>query len=176
MKVVDMTGQRVGRLLVLARAGRTGQGQAKWLCRCGCGREIEVAGQDLRSGGQRSCGCARARPQRTHGKTGTALYRMWRNIINRCEYPQAHNYDRYGGRGITICPEWRQDAAAFMSWCESNGYRPGLEIDRRDNDKGYTPDNCRFVTRLENQHNRSDRRRAALRARQEPAWVGGRFL
>lgn len=145
-------------LVVLARGGRTSGGQAKWLCRCDCGREKEISGPELRGGGQKSCGCHRPSAHRTHGKTGTPLYRMWRNMINRCEYPEAHNYRRYGGRGIAVCAEWRHNAAAFMAWCEANGYRPGLEIDRRDNDKDYGPDNCRFVTRIVNQRNRSDRR------------------
>lgn len=160
--VIDMAGMKIGKLTVMQRAGRIHGGKAAWLCRCECGAEPLIAGAELRHGGQKSCGCSQfanaATARRTHGKSGTALHRLWRNMINRCERKQTHNYQRYGGRGINVCSEWRLDSGAFIAWCEANGYRTGLELDRRNNDKGYSPDNCRFVTRAQNQSNKSSRK------------------
>lgn len=161
MPAIDMTGAQVGLLTVVARSGATKDGKAKWLCRCQCGREKDIAGSELRRG-QVSCGCRQqshaASARRTHGKSRTALHRLWRNMINRCERPQTHNYHRYGGRGISVCAEWRNDAAQFIAWCEGNGWAPGLQLDRIDNDGDYEPSNCRFVTPRENARNRSSRR------------------
>ncbi len=165
-----MQGQRFGKLVVLHRAGRTKDGKATWSCRCDCGIEKDIAGAELRHGGQKSCGCSRLdaarKARRTHGRSRTALHRLWRNMINRCERPQTHNYHRYGGRGVTVCKEWRDDASAFIQWCDENGYQSGLQIDRRDNDRSYSPDNCRFVTPSENARNRSSRR--SRRSSSEP--------
>ena len=83
------------------------------------------------------------------------LVDVYYDIIKRCCDPSSKSYQRYGGRGITMCDEWLHDRQAFFSWCMANGYAPGLQIDRIDNDKGYSPDNCRFVTPAENQHNTS---------------------
>lgn len=159
MKAIDMRGRRVGKLTVTERTGSTQDGKAAWLCRCDCGSETVVAGAELRHGGHKSCGCEQqsgaAAARRTHGKSKTPIHLLWRNMINRCEWPGAHNYHRYGGRGIRVCQAWREDASAFIAWCETNGWAPGLELDRRDNDKGYEPGNCRFITRAENQRNKS---------------------
>lgn len=160
MKMIDMTGQVIGKLTVIGRAiVNDKHGQARWVCTCACGNKTIIRGSELRHGGQKSCGCSQtvgaAAARRTHGMSGTSLHRLWRNMINRCERAETHNFHRYGGRGIRVCDEWRKDATAFISWCQSNGYKHGLELDRRDNDAGYSPDNCRFVTRLENARNKS---------------------
>jgi hypothetical protein len=83
------------------------------------------------------------------------LLDVYHDILRRCCDPSDKSYSRYGGRGITVCDEWRNDRNSFVRWCMANGYAPGLQIDRIDNDKGYSPDNCRFVTPAENQHNTS---------------------
>jgi AP2 domain len=75
---------------------------------------------------------------------------MWTNMLQRCFNPKCPTFKRYGARGITVCDEWRRDFKAFRLWALLNGYRDGLEIDRRDNLKSYSSDNCRFVTRQEN--------------------------
>ena len=92
---------------------------------------------------------------RTHGLSKTRLYYVWKNIKNRCCRTCHATYKWYGGRGITICDEWKNDPVAFIAWCKSHGYKDGLQIDRIDNDKGYSPDNCRFVTCKENLRNTS---------------------
>ena len=162
MRAIDMTGKRIGLLTVIGRAGTSKDGKATWLCRCDCGRETVVAGAELRHGGQKSCGCHQqewaAAARRKHGLSRTDLYYVWRNMINRCEWPGVHNYHRYGGRGIKVCDEWRRDFNAFAEWALANGYQKGLQIDRIDNDGDYEPSNCRFVTPAENNRNKSSRK------------------
>ena len=74
---------------------------------------------------------------------------------DRCLNPNYHSYSRYGGRGITICDEWINDSNAFERWAVSNGYSDELSVDRIDNDKGYSPDNCRWVDKITQQNNTS---------------------
>lgn len=80
-------------------------------------------------------------------------YARWKGLINRCENAKQSNYHLYGGRGITVCPEWH-DFATFAAWCSASGYQPGLSIDRRDNDGPYAPWNCKWSTRSEQNLNR----------------------
>ena len=90
----------------------------------------------------------------THGAwaRNKKLYEVWTNMLGRCENPRREKYPDYGGRGIKVCGEWH-DPNAFIDWAEANGYRPGLQLDRIDNDGDYAPDNCRWVTRAENCRN-----------------------
>lgn len=112
----------------------------------------------MRSGHTKSCGCfnrdAAGERGTTHGLYKHRLYAIWGSMKSRCLNQKKHNYHHYGGRGITVCPEWLDDAAVFIEWAEANGAAPGLQIDRIDNDGGYSPDNCRFVTPKENMNNR----------------------
>jgi hypothetical protein len=86
------------------------------------------------------------------------LFRIWDNMNRRCSDYKATGWKHYGGRGITVCPEWL-DFIPFMNWAMANGYTENLEIDRIDNDGNYEPSNCRWITRTEN--NRNKRRKAA---------------
>lgn len=154
MKLIDLTGQRFGRLLVIKKCGRKGRSVA-WLCRCDCGSEKIMKGCALLRGVQ-SCGCLRKdklleRISR-HGLCGQRIYGIWAGMLQRCSNQKQRNYSRYGGRGITVCDEWRQDFEAFYNWAMAHGYKDGLTIDRIDNDKGYYPDNCRWIT-MKNQAN-----------------------
>jgi hypothetical protein len=88
-----------------------------------------------------------------HGYWGKRLYRIWRNMICRCTLETHNSYPRYGGRGITVCDEWR-DFIPFMEWANANGYQDHLTIDRKENDKGYYPGNCRWATRSEQELNK----------------------
>lgn len=97
--------------------------------------------------------------QAIHGLSMHPLYNIFRAMHHRCEDPKNIAYDRYGGRGITVCKEWSYDHLEdFMSWALANGWEKGLEIDRIDNCKGYSPDNCRFVSSKENSRNRRSNR------------------
>jgi hypothetical protein len=91
---------------------------------------------------------------RFHGQSRTRLHSVWTNMRERCSNPNSEKYPRYGGRGITVCDEWN-NFRAFAAWAHANGYAEGLAIDRINNDRGYSPDNCRWVTDLENLMNRS---------------------
>lgn len=149
-KFIDLTGQRFGKWTVIGREQKEGVTRALWLCQCDCGKQGVVTGKDLRAGKTKSCGCTKTK----HGGEGTTLYRIWHNMKVRCLNPNSDAYPDYGGRGITICNEWKNDFGAFREWALSNGYKDGLSIDRKENDKGYSPDNCRWTTMKEQCNNR----------------------
>lgn len=92
---------------------------------------------------------------RTHGLSQHPLYIVWHCAVRRCTDPTDKKFARYGGRGITICDEWRNSYLSFYTWAIVSGWERGLEIDRKDNDLGYSPDNCRFITKKANSNNRS---------------------
>lgn len=96
---------------------------------------------------------------RKHGLTNHKLFAVWSSAIDRCHNPNAQAYPNYGARGITVCDEWRAAFLPFYEWAMENGWKPGLQIDRRDNDEGYFPGNTRFVTAIVNQRNRRNNRR-----------------
>lgn len=89
-----------------------------------------------------------------HGLRDHPLYKKRLNIIDRCENKKYKGYSRYGGRGITICPEWRNSFLSFYTWAINNGWKNGFQIDRINNDCNYEPSNCRFVTSIENNRNK----------------------
>lgn len=164
----DMTGQRFGRLVVLRRYGRTDSGEATWICQCDCGNQHAVVGSSLRRGFTNSCGCLRdeivSRTQSTHRKTKTRLYNVWTHMLQRCYNPNHTAYKRYGGRGITVCDEWRYSFQSFYDWAMATGYdenapRTQCTIDRIDNDKGYSPNNCRWADAKTQRNNQSNSKR-----------------
>jgi hypothetical protein len=90
---------------------------------------------------------------RSHNMTYHPIYRVWTNMKQRCFNKDAYNYHSYGGRGITVCDEWL-DSSKFIVWSLENGWSKGLQIDRIDNSRGYSPDNCRWVKSRTNCRNR----------------------
>ena len=161
MRLIDLTGKRFGRLVVIERSDKIGS-HPMWLCECDCGNRVIVDGANLRTNHTKSCGCYHseiAPKNRTkHGKSYTRLHRIWACMKQRCYYPKRHNYHNYGGRGITICDEWRTDFQAFYDWAMANGYNDNLSIDRVDVNGNYRPENCRWATMKEQQNNRRNTR------------------
>lgn len=90
-----------------------------------------------------------------HGGRYTRLYNIWLNMKQRCSNPKASHYEYYGGRGISVCKEWRDSFSSFREWAISNGYNEKLTLDRIDRDKDYCPDNCRWITQTEQMSNTS---------------------
>lgn len=150
----DLTGNKYGLLTVLGEGGRTKDKMKLWRCKCNCGNEVLVSTSNLKKGHTQSCGCLHEKVLTKHGMCNTRLYRIWNNVKQRCTNPKKPAYKNYGGRGITVCEEWSKDFLNFYTWAMNNGYAEDLELDRIDNDKGYDPDNCRWVTHTENNRNK----------------------
>lgn len=150
-------GRVFNKLTVIEFHDRNGRRNGKrYLCRCECGTEKVVATEHLIGSYVKSCGCLNRKPppNKTHGKKNHPLYGTWQNMKNRCYNKNVMSYANYGARGITICDEWLHDFQAFYDWAMENGWKPTLEIDRTNNDGGYSPGNCRIVTRKINLRNK----------------------
>lgn len=166
---INLSGQTFGRLTVIQRVENNKSGGARWFCRCTCGAGTIVSTSSLRSGGTKSCGCLKSENDAeigretikfahianiTHGLAHTRLDRIYKGMLARCYKKNKKGYENYGGRGIKVCDEWLVDKSKFFTWALSHGYSDMLTIDRKDNDKGYSPDNCRWATMAEQARNK----------------------
>lgn len=186
-KVIDLTGNSYGSLTVIKRAKSkrlpSGQLKTKWSCRCACGNTKDIASDSLRRGLSKTCGaCVTNKDQSSlvdipevraantaylsggslrHGLSNHRLYGRWVSIVNRCHQPDCPSYPKYGARGIKVCTEW----LSLHKFIEDNEplYTKGYEIDRIDNDKGYSPENTRWVTRTKNLHNAGPMKRGKIK-------------
>ena len=170
IEVIDMpnfknlTGEKFGRLTVIGVSRKVESGNREryyWRCKCDCGNEKEVRTDCLTSGLVKSCGCLKKDQDKInltkyhkHKLSHTKLWDTYYGMKSRCYDKTDKRYSDYGGRGIEICPEWLENFENFVSWSLENGFDDNLQIDRIDNDSGYSPQNCRWISIKENCRNR----------------------
>lgn len=151
--LIDMAGQRFGRLVVVSRVADSRP--IRWLCKCDCGVEKEVRGASLRLGATVSCDCRRRDFFKKHGLCRTPVWAAWANMKSRCGNEKDPKYPSYGGRGIAVCDRW----LSFDNFLADMGEPPpGLTLDRIDNDGNYEPANCAWRSLVEQGNNRRDNR------------------
>ncbi len=164
MKLIDLTGKRFGRLTVKRRfIFKNRFGHFKWICRCDCGATVRSFGSRLTTGHTQSCGCLRrdvaTRNATRHGLCETVEYACWRNMHARCYNPKARGFHNYGGRGIRVCARWHGIPKGLRNFVRDMGEKPSpkLTIERKNNEVGYRPSNCKWATMSENLRNRRKR-------------------
>ena len=162
-QIEDLTGQKFNKLTVIKRVENDKRNNSRWLCKCDCGNEKIISGYHLKRASIVSCGCyireITSKRSKTHEKTNLKLYDVWAAMKTRCYNKNRKEYKNYGGRGITVCDEWKDNFMTFYNWAMANGYdenapRGECTIDRIDVNGNYEPNNCRFVNMKVQQNNK----------------------
>ena len=145
-----LLGRKFNMLKVVSFSGRDIRGSYLWECICDCGNTTEARSYELTSGKRYSCGCYTklrvSQTHKTHGLSRNRIYKIWTSMKHRCYDENDIGFFRYGGAGISICDEWKDNVVSFYEWAMTNGYKEGLAIDRINNKGNYEPSNCRWVT------------------------------
>jgi hypothetical protein len=147
----DLIGKKFSKLTVVKKSHKRYDGRMLFACLCDCGNLTYSLANTLRRGVSKSCGCLRGNP--SHKRSKTRLYRIWSGMRSRCKYSNLPEYMDYGGRGIKVCDEWENNSSNFFEWAINNGYDDHLQIDRKDVNGDYCPENCRWITMQENMQN-----------------------
>lgn len=151
----DLKEQKFGKLTPISYYRK--HNRVYWHCKCDCGNEVDVRSDGLSTGQTKSCGCLHkevvSKLKTKHKKCNTRLYDSWTDLKQRCYNKHNNRYKNYGGRGITVCDEWRNNFQSFYDWAMSNGYQENLTIDRIDVNGNYEPSNCRWIDRKTQQRN-----------------------
>lgn len=168
MKTEEMLGKKYGRLLITGFESeiKNGHYRTYLLCKCDCGADVRIRKDGVLNGAVVSCGCNKkekahfsglkhAQSCITHGMTKTRLFSIWRSMKARCYNKTCGGFQNYGGRGITVCDDWKNSFEKFRDWAISNGYKDNLSIDRINVNGNYEPSNCRWVTMLDQQSNKT---------------------
>lgn len=157
-RLIDLTGKKFGRLTVVKRAENNAYGPM-WICVCDCGKTTIKSGCCLRNGHTTSCGCyakeVASKVHTKHGGTNEYLFRRWQIMKYRCTEQNKEHKRNYYDKGITVCDDWINDYSAFKEWAVNHGFSPELTLDRIDFNKGYSPENCRWIPEKEQHRNTS---------------------